>query len=76
MSEADTEVLQRITRVETQLETVSTTIASVDHKLDKLADVKARIDRLEDANRWLWRTVGGTLIAAVIGFIIDYYSGG
>ncbi|UWG96769.1 hemolysin XhlA family protein [Dehalobacter sp. DCM] len=32
-----------------------------------------RIDSIEDNNKWLWRTVAGTIIAGVIGVLIAAY---
>lgn len=29
-----------------------------------------RLDRIEDAQRWLWRTVGGSIITVVVAAII------
>jgi len=78
MSNAESsEVLQRLTRVETKVD-------GMDQKLDNairanetavLALEQARhatqrIDKIEDNQRWLWRTFGGAVIVAVATFII------
>lgn len=72
------EMLQRLTRVET-------TVDGMDKKLDRAiaanenavkaleiaASAHKRIDRIEDNQKWLWRTVGGAVILAIAAFIIQ-----
>lgn len=74
----ESEVLQRITRVETKVD-------EMDSKLDRairanetavlaLENAKhanERIDRIEDNQKWLWRTFAGAVIVAVAAFIIS-----
>lgn len=71
------EMLQRITRLETKVD-------SMDEKLDKaiqanetavaaLQSAKSahhRLDRIEDTQKWLWRTIAGAFILAIAAFII------
>lgn len=72
------ETLQRITRVETKVD-------SMDEKLDRaisanetavaaLASAKSahhRLDKIEDGQKWLWRTFAGAFILAVAAFVIS-----
>ncbi|GBG09526.1 hypothetical protein PAT3040_04176 [Paenibacillus agaridevorans] len=58
--------------------------ASVNKLVDKLdasddvakdADQRARsahkrLDKMEDNQRWLWRTISGTVIAAIVAFVL------
>jgi len=39
---------------------------------EKIKVANNRISDLEDANKWLWRAVAGTLISAVIAFLINF----
>ena len=54
-----TEVLQRLTRLETKLDMMLN-----DPSKDK------RITDLEDNQRWLWRAIFGTFITGAITYII------
>ncbi|WP_042165512.1 hemolysin XhlA family protein [Paenibacillus gorillae] len=70
-------MLQRITRVETKVD-------NMDSKLDRAinanenavaaresaASAHKRIDKIEDNQKWLWRTIGGTVLVAIVGFIL------
>lgn len=72
------EVLQRLTAIEA-------TLKQLDYKtiLDKLNkdDVKIgnlenktksneeRLDKIEDNGRWLWRTVAGSILLALLGLV-------
>jgi hypothetical protein len=59
MSDEQSEILQRLTRIETRLEMM-------------IADptINRRIAELEDNQRWLWRAVFGTFITGAITYII------
>ncbi|PAD73924.1 hemolysin XhlA family protein [Paenibacillus campinasensis] len=77
MDGVQSEMLQRITRVETK-------VVSMDEKLDRairanetaveaLQSAKSahhRLDKIEDAQKWLWRTFAGAFILAAAAFII------
>ncbi|GAC44323.1 hemolysin XhlA family protein [Paenibacillus popilliae] len=78
MDGVQTEMLQRITRVETMVD-------NMDEKLDRaiLANETAtaalqsaksahhRLDKIEDNQKWLWRTIAGAFVLAMAGFIIS-----
>lgn len=59
MADHDTEVLQRLVRLETKL----------DMMLSDPAKEK-RLSDLEDNQRWLWRAVFGTFITGALTYII------
>ncbi|MEK3787542.1 hemolysin XhlA family protein [Paenibacillus sp. FSL K6-1230] len=77
MQDPQVETLQRITRVETKID-------NIEEKLDSAINVRDvataaaqsaksahhRLDRIEEAHKWLWRTVAGALIPIVIGAIV------
>jgi len=72
------EMLQRITRVETKVD-------NMDEKLDRAISANEtaakalessksahhRIDKIEDNQKWLWRTFAGAIILAIAAFIIS-----
>lgn len=78
MQDTQAEVLQRLTRVETVVD-------GMNQKLDRAImatemAVKAqasadsahkRLDKLESNQTWLWRTVGGAVLLAIVTFIIS-----
>lgn len=78
MDGVQAEMLQRITRVETE-------VVSMNEKLDRALHVNetavnalhtanlanARLDKIEDAQKWLWRTFAGAFVLAAAAFIIS-----
>ncbi|MCC3379888.1 hemolysin XhlA family protein [Paenibacillus farraposensis] len=77
MQDPQIETLQRITRVETKID-------NIEEKLDSAIDVRDmaisaaqsaksahhRLDRIEEGQKWLWRTVSASAITVVIGAIV------
>lgn len=72
-------VLERLTAIETTLKqidykSISEKINEEDKKIvlleDKTKDNEKRIDKIEDNGRWLWRTVAGSIILALLGLIL------
>lgn len=59
MADEQSEILQRLTRIETRLEMM-------------ISDptINRRIAELEDNQRWLWRAIFGTFITGAITYII------
>ena len=77
-NEFQIEVLERLTAIETTLKQID--YKSIEDKTDKLKEKvvvldnkinndENRLDKIEDNNRWLWRTVAGAIILAVLGLI-------
>ncbi|MGG3307312.1 hemolysin XhlA family protein [Paenibacillus lautus] len=78
MDGVQSEMLQRITRVETKVD-------NMDEKLDRainanetaveaLASARSahhRLDKIEDGQKWLWRTIAGAFVLAIAAFIIS-----
>ena len=66
------DVLTRLTAIETLLKEQD--YKSMNERLSDTENTsknnKERIEKLEDNGRWLWRTVAGSLILAVLGLII------
>ncbi|MEF2964906.1 hemolysin XhlA family protein [Paenibacillus sp. M1] len=71
------EVLQRITRVETKVdnmdEKLDRAISAKETAVEALQSAKSahqRLDKIEDGQKWLWRTIGASVITIVIGAIL------
>ncbi|URJ42217.1 hemolysin XhlA family protein [Paenibacillus polymyxa] len=73
MDGVQTEMLQRMTRVETKVdnmdEKLDRAITANETAVEALQSAKSahhRLDKIEDGQKWLWRTISGTIITAVI----------
>ncbi|MFU1796958.1 hemolysin XhlA family protein [Paenibacillus azoreducens] len=78
MDEVQAETLQRITRVETTVvnmnEKLDRAIAANETAVEALSSAKSahhRLDKIEDNQKWLWRTFAGAILVAIAGFIIS-----
>ncbi|WP_236897027.1 hemolysin XhlA family protein [Clostridium beijerinckii] len=66
------DILQRLTKIETLLENMNQTDDLKNRVLEEKIDVaNHRIDDLEKANTWLWRTIATSLIAAVVTLLFE-----
>ncbi|MGI2294187.1 hemolysin XhlA family protein [Paenibacillus sp. GXUN7292] len=77
MPDTQSEVLQRLTRVETKVDGMDSkldrAIQANETAVEALASAKSahhRLDKIEDNQKWLWRTLAGAVLLAVTGFII------
>ena len=77
MGEIQTEVLQRITRVETKVDNMDDkldrAITANETAIEALSSARSahhRLDKIEDAQKWLWRTVAASIISIVVAAII------
>lgn len=77
MDEVQVEMLQRITRTETNVismnEKLDRAIAANETAVEALSSAKSahhRLDKIEDNQKWLWRTFAGAIIVAIAAFII------
>ena len=71
------DIRERLVRVETKIDAQNGIREKVDAVETKIVETEQRsksnthrIDKLEDNNRWLWRTVAGIVIAAVMAMAI------
>ena len=73
------EVLERLTAIETTLKqqdykAINEKISSLDKQIveveNKTNNNKARLDKIEDNEKWLWRTIIASIITVVIGAIV------
>ncbi|QTH44976.1 hemolysin XhlA family protein [Cohnella sp. LGH] len=83
MSQTDNaDVLQRMTRVETKLDNMDgkldRAISASETAVQALESAKSahyRLDEIKDNQKWLWRTVIGTILAGAIGALIKFNGG-
>lgn len=71
------EIQIQLARIEKTLEAVPTLTNTIEATRDLAREAMQsaksahhRLDRIEDGQRWLWRTVGASAITLVIGAII------
>ena len=65
------EVLQRLTKIETLLEDFKGVEAKATEAYNISIDNNKRIEKIEDNNKWLFRTSVGAVITGLIGIIIS-----
>lgn len=72
------EVLQRLTAIETTLKqldykAIVETLSQLEKKVIKVEEEASendeRISRIEDNGKWLWRTVAGSIVLALLALI-------
>ncbi len=78
MQDMQTEVVQRLTRVETKLEDLNSKLDRAiqvnDTAVAALESSKSahhRLNKIEDNQKWLWRTIAGAFILAAVAFVIS-----
>ncbi|MBY6918180.1 hemolysin XhlA family protein [Clostridium botulinum] len=65
------DIRERLVKIEVLLGNMSdATKLQLDNLIDKLKVSNHRIDDLEKANTWLWRTIAGSLIAGVVSLLL------
>lgn len=76
------EIRERLVRVETKIDAMTDVKATAEtakvtaNEADQRArSAHHRIDEIADNQRWLWRTVVGGIVAAVIGLFIKIKGG-
>lgn len=74
-NDAQTEILQRLTRVETKLDMQLNAKDIANEALISSKSAHHRLDKIDDTQKWLWRTVGGAVIATIIAFIVKWKVG-
>lgn len=78
MDAIESEVLQRLTRVETEVVSMNDKLDRAIHAnetateaLEKSKSAHKRLDKIEDSQKWLWRTFAGAIIGAIVVFIVS-----
>ncbi|AJS59193.1 hemolysin XhlA family protein [Paenibacillus sp. IHBB 10380] len=65
-----TEILQRLTRVETKLDAQLYAKDIAQEALQSTKSAHRRLDEIEGNQKWLWRTIGGSAIAIVMAALV------
>lgn len=65
------EVLQRLTKIETMLENFKGVEEKSIQAYNLSMSNKQRLDKIEDNNKWLFRTSVGAIITGLIGIILS-----
>lgn len=65
------EVLQRLTKIETMLEGFKVVESKSYEAYNLSMSNKQRLDKIEDNNKWLFRTSIGAVITGLIGIILS-----
>ena len=65
------EVLQRLTKIETMLEDFKGVESKSTEAYNLSISNKQRLDKIEDNNKWLFRTSVGAIITGLIGIILS-----
>lgn len=65
------EVLTRLTKIETMLEDFKGVETKATNAYNQSLNNKIRLDKLEDSNRWLFRTAIGAVITGLIGIVLS-----
>lgn len=75
------EVLDRLIKIEAKLDSVDSAKATTYENQREIialkkdtAEQEHRIKSLEDSNKWIWRTVAGSIIATLIAILSDFIS--
>jgi len=66
------EVLQRLTKIETMLEDFKGVESKSIQAYNMSLSNKERIDKIEDNNKWLFRTTVGAVITGLIAIILSF----
>lgn len=67
------EVLQRLTKIETMLEDFKGVESKSIEAYNLSMNNKQRIDKIEDNNKWLFRTTVGAAVTGVIGIVLNFF---
>ncbi|RKN86733.1 hemolysin XhlA family protein [Paenibacillus ginsengarvi] len=63
------EILQRLTRVETKLDMMASARDTANEALQSTRSAHKRLDKIEDNQMWLWRTVIAALLVGAINLL-------
>ncbi|MCK9599221.1 MAG: hemolysin XhlA family protein [Sphaerochaeta sp.] len=70
MEKFESEVLQRLTRIETKIDQYDETREKAEEAYNLSQVNKDDITEIKDSMKWLARTVAGAIIVAIIGIVI------
>lgn len=70
----ETEVLQRLTKIETKLDDYNGTREKAEKAYSLSADNKEEIKAIKDNNKWLFRITVGAIITGLVGIGISIFN--
>ena len=77
---------EEVKEIKTEMNNNAMLLHTIDKKLDvicqkmesneqsvnyKIEPIEKRVDKIEDSNKWVWRTVAGSIIALAVKIIFD-----
>lgn len=66
------EILERIVRIETKIDSYNSTKEKADMAYIKACQNEKDIAEIEDNLKWLWRTIAGAIILGILGVVIKF----
>ena len=72
----ETEVLTRLTKIETKLDDYKSVKSKSDEAFIISKDNQKRLDKIEDNNKWLFRTSIAAIITSAIGILVIIFKNG
>lgn len=66
------DVITRLTKIETLLRNFEGTEEKADEAYNLATSNKQRLDKIEDNNKWLFRTTVGAVITGLIAIILTF----
>jgi len=76
VSEKENEILleirDKVIRIETKIEDYGNIRDKLDKAYGMSCNNREDITEMKDSQKWLWRTVGGSIIAGIIAFIFKW----
>lgn len=72
MESIQQEILERIVRIETKIDSYNSTKEKADNAYNKAIQNEKNIDEMKDNMKWLWRTIAGAIILGVIGAVVKF----
>lgn len=66
------EVIARLTKIETMLRDFEGVETKSQEAYNLAKDNKRRLDKIEDNNKWLFRTTVGAVLTGLIGILLNF----
>jgi len=66
------EVISRLTKIETMLRDFEGVETKTQEAYNLAKENKRRLDKIEDNNKWLFRTTVGAVLTGLIGIVLNF----
>lgn len=66
------DVISRLTKIETMLRNFEGTESKAQEAYNLARENKERLDKIEDNNKWLFRTTVGAVLTGLIGIVLNF----